>query len=543
MTVRRGQGFSVIGSMASMQEGSYTQDSTPLDRRGLDAAIAGAVFVCTALVLWWLFGQRLGITYPKGTNDEGIYLDGARRILAGQIPYRDFFAYLGPGAFWNTAAAFAVFGVTMEAAHVLLVADVALITACLYWITAKLGGRTAALWLAAFYVADTASLRGTLGVNHRWDSGALLALAAALLLYASLSGARWAWTAAGALAAYAAWTTPSMILVLPPMLGWAAYERRWTGGCLFASGVAGVSAAAAGVLAAQGALVPMAREMLWASANYSGANRFPYGGVVGGYGGFFSGARGVDFVVAGVVMGLFALQALVPVVAAAGLVLSRQLRTARMWWLGACAVGAIAAAAPRMDVGHIAYSTTFAWVIAACALMRLPRLARTILSIALAAAIVLMAFGAIGVRARLGKIESRVGTLYGDYDTLSLARGLEQAVAPGESFFAFPYLPYAYFLTQGKNPTRYSYLQPGMMTGCEEAAALAELRSAPPRKVLYFDWKPEFILWGWPSTDPKRMRFKMIESWLRANYTPDEQFSRAHPGGYQLLVWNEAHGR
>jgi hypothetical protein len=39
------------------------------------------------------------------------------------------------------------------------------------------------------------------------------------------------------------------------------------------------------------------------------------------------------------------------------------------------------------------------------------------------------------------------------------------------------------------------------------------------------------------------MRFKMIESWLRANYTPDEQFSRAHPGGYQLLVWNEAHGR
>lgn len=72
-----------------------------------------------------------------------------------------------------------------------------------------------------FYVAHAASLRGPLGVNHRWDSGALLALAAAVLLYAALSGARWACIAAGALAAYAAWTTPSMVLVLPPMLGWA----------------------------------------------------------------------------------------------------------------------------------------------------------------------------------------------------------------------------------------------------------------------------------------------------------------------------------
>ena len=76
------------------------------------------------------------------------------------------------------------------------------------------------------YVAHAASLRGPLAVNHPWDSGALLALAAAVLLHAALSGARRAWIAAGALAAYAAWTTRSMILVLPPMLRWAVYEQR-----------------------------------------------------------------------------------------------------------------------------------------------------------------------------------------------------------------------------------------------------------------------------------------------------------------------------
>ena len=339
-----------------------------------------------------------------------------------------------------------------------------------------------------------------------------------------------------------------MILVLPPMLGWAVHERRWTSGCLFTSGVAALSAAVAGVLTAQGALVPMVREMLWAGTNYSGANRTmygtvsAYGGFAGSYGEFFGGMRGVELIVAGVAIILIAAPALVPAVAAAGLVLSRQLRSARMLWLAACAVGAIAAAAPRMDVGHIAYSTAFAWVVAACALMRLPQSARTATLIALTAAIVFMASGAVAVRAGLGRIESRVGTLYGDADTLSLAQALERAVVPGESLFAFPYMPYAYFLTQARNPTQYSYLQPGMMTQREEGEALADLRIAPPKKVFYFDWKPELLLRGWPSTDPKRLRFKMIESWLQANYTPDSQFSREHPG-YQLLIRNEGRNR
>lgn len=528
--------------MTSMQEARTSKKSNAADPRGRDTAIAGGVFLCTAAVLWWLFGQRLGFAYSKGFNDEGIFLDGASRILAGQVPYRDFFAYLGPGAFWNPAAAFAAFGATLGAAHILLVADVALIAACLYWLTAKLGGRTAALWLVVFYIAHTGSMRGALAVNHRWDSAALLAVAAVMLLHAAQSRACWAWIVAGALAAYAAWTTPSTILVLPPMMGWAAYERRWMGGCLFASGVAGVSAAVAGVLAAQGALLPMVREMVWAGANYSGANRLMYGSIVGGYWASFRGVRGVDVVVAGVVLTLFAVQALLPAVAVAGLALSKHLRTARMCWLAACAAGAIAASSPRMDVVHIAFGATFAWVIAACALVRLPRLARTTMLVALTAAIVLMAYAAVATRAGLGKIESRVGTLYGDRDALSLVQGLERAVAPGESFFAFPYLPVAYLLTQGKNPTRYSYLQPGMMTDRDEDAALTDLRMAPPRKVLYFDWKPELILSIWPSTDPKRLRFKMIETWLRANYTSDQQFSSAHPG-YELLVWNEAYGR
>ncbi len=68
---------------------------------------AAGVFVLTAALLWWLAGRRL-----VWINDEGIYLDGARRILNGQVPYRDFFVLTGPGAFWNVAAFFQLFGVS-----------------------------------------------------------------------------------------------------------------------------------------------------------------------------------------------------------------------------------------------------------------------------------------------------------------------------------------------------------------------------------------------------------------------------------------------
>src|SRR5215469_3955467 len=42
--------------------------------------------------------------------DEGIVLQGATRILDGQVPYRDFFSFYTPGSFYLVAALFRVFG-------------------------------------------------------------------------------------------------------------------------------------------------------------------------------------------------------------------------------------------------------------------------------------------------------------------------------------------------------------------------------------------------------------------------------------------------
>ncbi len=521
-----------------MQEITADTKGKPECTQWPDAAIALAVFMSTAMVMWGLFGLRLNYAI-----DEGIWFDGARRILEGQAPYRDFFAYVGPGAFWNTAAAFKVFGVTLGAARALLVVDLALIAACLYWIMAQLESRTAGLLLAVFFVSEMLVWPSLRAVNHRWDSAALSVAAVALLLFGARSGPNWVWAAGGALAGYAAWTTPSMILVLVPMLCWAASERRCIGVGLFAAGVASVSAVAAGALAAQGALAPMVRSMLWASTNYYAPNRFSYGGMVGGYGEIFSDVHDMAAsIIAGLIAMLIVLPALSPIGAAAGIVISRRMRTARLGWLAACAAAELATVAPRMDVRHIAYSTALSYVIATCALMRLPQRVRVALLIPLGAGAVCMAYGAAVQHKGLEKIESRVGTLLGNHIELSLAHDLEQAVAPGEGFFSFPYMPFAYFLTQGANPTRYSYLQPGMMTDQDEDIALTSLRLTPPRKILYFDLKPEFLLRIWPGTHPERVRLNKIERWLWANYVPEKRFSHEHPG-YQLLVWNGAIGR
>ncbi len=60
--------------------------------RPFGAALAASV--AAAAFLWWLAGRRY-----LASNDEGIFLDGALRILRGQAPYRDFFILMGPGSF------------------------------------------------------------------------------------------------------------------------------------------------------------------------------------------------------------------------------------------------------------------------------------------------------------------------------------------------------------------------------------------------------------------------------------------------------------
>src|ERR1700741_5207936 len=57
------------------------------------------------------------LRYSSLEPDEGILLQGGQRILDGQVPYRDFFSFYTPGAFYLIAALFKVFGDSFVAAR------------------------------------------------------------------------------------------------------------------------------------------------------------------------------------------------------------------------------------------------------------------------------------------------------------------------------------------------------------------------------------------------------------------------------------------
>src|SRR5262244_1605743 len=54
--------------------------------------------------------------------DEGIILQGAERILHGEVPYRDFFSFYTPGSFYLIALLFSVFGDSFAVARISLAA-------------------------------------------------------------------------------------------------------------------------------------------------------------------------------------------------------------------------------------------------------------------------------------------------------------------------------------------------------------------------------------------------------------------------------------
>ncbi|MEO5923089.1 MAG: hypothetical protein ABIR70_04610 [Bryobacteraceae bacterium] len=122
-------------------------------------------------------------------------------------------------------------------------------------------------------------------------------------------------------------------------------------------------------------------------------------------------------------------------------------------------------------------------------------------------------------------LESNVGTIRAAGSDIALLRGLRSNIPRGSDLFVFPYLPIAYFLTLSQNPTRYSYLQPGMMSDADESAVLTELRAAPPTRVLYYNIPEEQILRIWPHSDPTRLRMRRIEAYLAEHYKTSNEIS------------------
>src|SRR4051812_14185044 len=87
-------------------------------------------------------------TYIGLGSDEGIVLQGAVRILRGEMPYRDFFSFYTPGSYYLHALIFRLFGTSERTARSLLLVYAALFPFLTYMLARRVNSRRASLLAA-----------------------------------------------------------------------------------------------------------------------------------------------------------------------------------------------------------------------------------------------------------------------------------------------------------------------------------------------------------------------------------------------------------
>ncbi len=498
------------------------------------------VFLTALVLLLIIVGHRF-----VPTHDEGIILHSSQRMVEGARPYADFFGYMSPGSYWLQAAVFRVFGLTYLAGRLPVIFGFALQCALLFWLAEFLASRRTA-WaavslFAGFQIADPSFLTA----QHRWDSAtfAFAGLCSAAGFTASTSArARTLGIAlAGALLGAAAWCTPSIALTgLVVALWLLASQNRRALLLPFAAGVAATTTGALLLLASSGILGHFLRQMQWLSHNYSGVNIMSYGSVMGGYGKLLEGATTAELPVRLLILFGMAMPAILPPVALlswAALLARKKVPShlhAPALLLLAATVTLVASAFPRADLMHLAFVAALPYALAATGIAwLLPPKPAAILSFALLPLSLLFFSGNLVGLLASRPIESPVGRILVPPTMAPEIEKLHANVRPGQSLFVYPYMPVEYFLTQTRNPTRFPYLGPGMMTSEDEAGVLAELQANPPQWLLYLEISDEEMQRVFPSAIGREIRFRRLEQWLMENYRIEPR-SKVVLHGYQL---------
>ncbi len=111
-----------------------------LDRRDW---LTAALLFASAALYWTALPRSLG------GADESVHLYEAKRVLGGEILYRDVFNFITPGWFYLMAALFRIFGTTIETARGAMAVVHGTTTALIYLTGRRIGMRRSLCWLPA----------------------------------------------------------------------------------------------------------------------------------------------------------------------------------------------------------------------------------------------------------------------------------------------------------------------------------------------------------------------------------------------------------
>ncbi len=522
------------------------------EKSNSERCIALGLFLLSFAYLW-LFRR-----YTTMEPDEGIILQGAQRILRGEVLYRDFFSFLTPGSFYLLALIFKTFGSSFLVARTVLVFFGGIFSALTYLLARRVCSRGSALFVGALVTFATLPYRFL--VLHNWDS----TLWACLAVYCAvrwLESRRSAW-------AFAAGSFVSLTFVFEQSkgtglglglaagflaIGWRD-RSRVRKDLLVAAGI-GLAWPIAVTLAYFGAhqsLSPMLADWFWPLEHYSTANRVPYG-----YQNWSDATRHALFGSGPLFFRFVAALALSPCV----LIPALPLIAAGLWvyWMvqmwrqpapqAKCAYYVLVGSAlcgllfsvvtVRADILHFVYlfplfGLVLAWMVDGRDIPgRVFKKVHPVLIIYVA-----IAFLAFSLPLLLRTVSARrqvmtrrdIVSVPGTDTVIEYAQA---HVAPGEKILVYPYLPLYYYLTDTYSPTRYEYFQPGMNTREQGAEMISELSAARVRVVLLEAWFGEKIPGAWPGTPESAIARDPVADYITREYQACKALNS--PDGWRFL--------
>jgi Dolichyl-phosphate-mannose-protein mannosyltransferase len=501
-----------------------------------DVFIASLVFVCSGAYLFLFYN------YANLNGDEGIILQGAQRILDGQVLYRDFFSFYTPGSYYLTALLFKLFGSSILTAR----AGLVLCGAIFSTLTYVLARRVSSTWssLLAVYLLTVTCMPFRFLVSH-WDSTlfAYLALYCAVL-WVEQPRHLWAFMTASFVSLTCLFEqSKGAGLLIGTAAGVLVIVRngRWhfsLGSTLatFAAGLITPVTVVAAYFSRQHAIRQMASDCLWPLFHYSTTNKVSYGLFV--MSSNFAGLSGKDWKVMIsllVVAGPLILIPLLPILSVgilAWYTLARPEgeRNWSYWIITSTSLSGLLLATVltgRADFTHLNYVAPLYFPVLAWLVDGLPARSdlwrRAMPVVVLYITVSCTAFGIAMLWAPLGahtEVKTARGTVKVDSTETTLQYVLAR-VNPGEQIFVYPYEPLYYYLTGTSNPTRFDFLQLGMHTEEQFQDSLAALATARPRVVLFETSFREKLSWTSPQTPLNLIAAKdPIEDYIFSAYRP-----------------------
>ena len=488
-----------------------------------------------SLAYLWLF-RRFTTLEP----DEGIVLQGASRVLSGQVPYKDFFSFYTPGSFYLVAVLFRVFGNSFVVARGSLAFAGAICSVITYLVARRVCSRGIALFAAI--LATIAGFAFRFLVLHNSYSTLLACVGVyCVVRVAETGGHRWAF-AAGTL-------TALTFLVEQPKGGGLALGIGLGVLLLCRAGLlnrsilwpilGGVSWPFLVVLAyfsSKHALHEMISSWLWPLQHYTTANRVPYG-----WQNWSDQSREMIFrtgpwfvrVAKAIAVSPGLLVSILPLAAIALLLYwIPQLRrqdapiSGAPYYVMVCSTLSgllVSVIIVRTDILHFMYLAplwyiVLAWIMGAPSQSKVLQRVRPIFIFYVATA-----FGMLGLAVLLvttgsrNQMDTRRGVIKtGTPDTV--IPFLQSHSKAGDKILVYPYLPLYNYLSATTSPSRFEFFQPGMDTPEQSREILASIESTQVKAVLIEPGFPEKFANSWPGTPLQFVVRDPIADYVNSNF-------------------------